>query len=56
MCDSPFSIPLLQVVLSRPRDKPKGRRQLGNDSYVKTSRKSNPKGADARLTLTALNP
>ena len=41
------------LILSRPRDKSKGRRRLGNGSYVKTSQEREPKAKRDWLTLTA---
>ena len=41
------------LVLSRPRDKSKGRRRLANGSYAKTSQEREPRAKRDWLTLTA---
>ena len=41
------------LILSRPRDKSKGRRRLDNGSYAKTSQEREPKAKRDWLTLTA---
>ena len=41
------------LILSRPRDKSKGRRRLANGSYAKTSQEREPRAKRDWLTLTA---